>query len=146
MDIIRVQSEPIEVAEALAAIEDHAAGGHAVFIGTVRNSFEGQASQGILYEAYEELAEKEMARIADEMKHEFDVLHVVLIHRVGELGLGEAAVVVAVSAAHRVAAIQACQAGIDRVKERAPIWKKERFADGQTSWHHDPANSGGTPL
>lgn len=140
MDIIRVQPDPIDLRVAQEAIADPGAGGQAYFVGTVRNEFEGRPSTGLFYEAYQDLAEKEMSRIGGELKEQFGVLHVVLIHRVGELRLGELAVVVAVSAPHRAAALEACRVGIDRVKERAPIWKKERWADGSEAWHHDPAN------
>lgn len=139
MDRYVIQTEPIGVEHALAAIQDPAAGGEALFLGTVRNEFAGHPSVGLFYEAYQDLAEKEMARIGAELKAEFGVLHVVMIHRVGELALTEAAVLVAVSAPHRDAAIQACHAGIDRIKARAPIWKKERWADGPAVWHHDPS-------
>ncbi|NMP22118.1 molybdenum cofactor biosynthesis protein MoaE [Sulfobacillus harzensis] len=138
MDIFRVQKDPINVDEALKAISDPAAGGQALFLGTVRNNFEGRASLGLFYEAYRELAEKEMARIGREIKDEFGALHVAMVHRVGDLALTETAVVVAVSTPHRAEAFKACQAGIDRIKERVPIWKKERWADGQTAWHRDP--------
>lgn len=140
MDIIRVQSDPIALSLAEQAIRDEAAGGHAFFVGTVRNSFEGRESRGLFYEAYAPLADRELARIADELHHEFGVLHVVLIHRVGELGLGDVAVVVAASAPHRQDALTAVAAGIDRVKVRVPIWKKERWAAGGDSWHHLPTN------
>lgn len=147
MDIIRVQDRAIHVDEALASIQDPAAGGQALFLGTVRNHFEGRPSLGLFYEAYPELAEAEMAAIAAELKDEFGVAHVVMVHRVGELGLGESAVLVAVSSAHREEALRACQAGIDRIKVRVPIWKKERWADGATDWHDDPdASSSETPL
>lgn len=146
MDIVRLQSEPINMDEALQALQDESCGGHAIFLGTVRNAFEGRESQGLYYEAYHDLAIKEMERIAEELKREFNIVHGVMIHRVGELGLGEVAVIVATSAPHRVQAIAACQAGIDRIKERVPIWKKERWATGQAHWHHDPANLGETPL
>lgn len=146
MDIIRVQDRPIDIDGARSAIHDDGAGGEAVFIGTVRNSFEGRPSLGLFYESYQDLAEKEMRRIAQELRQEFGILRLVMIHRVGELAIGEAAVVVAVSAPHRGEAFAACHAGIDRVKERVPIWKKERWAEGESRWHHEPASSGGTRL
>jgi molybdopterin synthase catalytic subunit len=146
MDIIRIQSETILLSEAEQAVRDPSAGGHAFFVGTVRDSFDGRASRGLFYEAYAPLAEKEMRRIVDELRHEFGVLHAAVIHRVGELVLGEIAVVVAVSAPHRQEALAAAAAGIDRVKARVPIWKKERWADGADAWHHDPANLGEKPL
>lgn len=147
MDRYRVQTDPMaSVEEVLQEIRDPDCGGEALFIGTVRNQFEDRASLGLFYEAYQELAEKELARIGAELKAEFGVRHVVMVHRVGELALTEAAVLVAVSAPHRHQALAAVAAGIDRVKERAPIWKKERWADGADSWHDDPLSSGETPL
>lgn len=145
MDIYRIADEPIDVIAALAAIADPKAGGQAVFLGTVRDHFDGVASRGLFYEAYRQLAEKEMTRIGAELKQEFGVLHVVMIHRVGELALTETAVLVAISSGHRHEAIEACHAGIDRIKSRAPIWKKERWASGLSQWHHE-ANSSETPL
>lgn len=142
VDIVRIQADALDVEECLSAIADVQAGGQSVFLGTVRNSFEGRESRGLFYEAYPQLAEKEMARIADELHREFGVLHAALIHRVGELALGETAVIVAVSAGHRQEAIEACHAGIDRIKARVPIWKKERWADGQDAWHDDPSSDG----
>lgn len=137
MDIYRITPDPLVPAEALTAVSDPAAGAEALFVGTVRDHFEGRASRGLFYEAYEGLAEKELARIGEELKREFGVIHVVIMHRIGELNLEEASVVVAVSAGHREAAFLAARAGIDRVKTRAPIWKRERWADGEEQWHHD---------
>ncbi len=145
MDTIRIQKEPLDVSEALLAIADLQAGGQALFLGTVRNHHEDRESRGLFYDAYPELAAKEMARIADEIRQEFAVLHLVMLHRIGELALGEVAVIVASSAAHRQDAIHACQAGIDRIKQRVPIWKKERWAHGPDTWHDDP-NLGEKPL
>lgn len=136
-DIYRVVAQSIDVGEALTAIADPGTGGQAIFLGTVRNEFNGRPSRGLFYEAYQEMAEKEMRQIGDELKVEFGARHVVMIHRVGELALGEISVVVAVSAPHRPQAFSACRAGIDRLKARVPIWKKERWADGEDSWHYD---------
>lgn len=136
-DLYRITEDPIDIAEVLAAIADPATGAHAVFFGTVRDEFEGRASRGLFYEAYAELAEKEMRQIGEELKAEFGIHHVAMVHRVGELGLTEVSVVVAVSSPHRPDAFPACRAGIDRVKARAPIWKKELWTDGQEHWHYD---------
>ncbi|PSR32349.1 MAG: molybdopterin synthase [Sulfobacillus benefaciens] len=138
MDIYRITKEPIDVASALVAIGDDRAGAQALFLGTVRNEFAGRASRGLYYDAYEPLAEKELRRIGDELKQDFGALHVVLIHRIGELPLGEVSVLVAVSAGHRTEAFAAAREGIDRIKSRVPIWKKEHWDDGQDAWHDDP--------
>lgn len=138
MDIYRITKEPIDVASALIDIGDDRAGAQALFLGTVRNEFEGRASRGLYYDAYEPLAEKELRRIGEELKQEFGALHVVLIHRIGDLPLGAVSVLVAVSTGHRGEAFAAAREGIDRIKSRVPLWKKEHWDDGQDAWHYDP--------
>jgi molybdopterin synthase catalytic subunit len=138
MDAYRVQTEPIDVTAALALVADPACGGQTVFLGVVRDEFEGRPSEGLVYEALVPLAEREMARIGAELHREFDARHVVMWHRIGRLAVGEASVVVAVAAPHRDAAFAACRAGIDRLKTRAPIFKKELWADGSAAWHGEP--------
>lgn len=140
MDIYRVDTNPIDLNEVVSAIRDVGCGGETVFLGTVRNEFEGRASQGLFYDAYRPLAEKEMARIGEELKKEFGVWHVVLIHRIGEMALSAVSVVVGISAPHREATFMAAHAGIDRIKTRVPIWKEERWADGGSAWHFDDAD------
>lgn len=139
MDIIRLTTAPIDVNEALAAIADPECGAETFFIGRVRNEFEGRASEGIFYDAYVGLAEKELQRIAEELKTEFGVRHVVLVHRTGDLPVGTASVLVAVSSGHRPEAFRAAREGIDRIKARVPIWKREHWADGADTWHDDPS-------
>ncbi len=138
MDVYRITKEPIDVASALIDIADDRAGAQALFLGTVRNEFEGRSSRGLYYDAYEPLAEKELRRIGEELKQEFGALHVVLIHRIGDLPLGVVSVLVAVSTGHRGEAFAAAREGIDRIKLRVPIWKKEHWGNGQDAWHHDP--------
>ncbi len=139
MDIMRLTEAPIDVNEALAAIADPACGAQAFFLGLVRNEFEGRASAGIFYDAYVGLAEKELVQIGQELKAEFDIRHVVLIHRVGDLPVGTASVLVAVASGHRPEAFRAAREGIDRIKARVPIWKQEHWANGTDSWHDDPS-------
>jgi molybdopterin synthase catalytic subunit len=143
MDAYRVQTEPIDVGAALALVDDPACGGQTVFLGVVRNEFEGRASAGLVYEALVPLAEREMARIGAELHREFDARHVVMWHRIGHLAIGQASVLVAVAAPHRDQAFAACRAGIDRLKSRVPIFKKELWADGSAAWHGEPG--GPTP-
>ncbi len=138
MDIFRVQSPPLDVIRALAAIGDPACGGQSLFVGVVRNEFAGRPSAGLEYEALVPLAEQEMARIGAELHREFDARHVVMLHRIGRLEVGEASVVIAVAAPHRDAAFRACRTGIDRLKVRVPIFKKELWADGSAAWHGEP--------
>lgn len=143
MDIYRIQEGPIDVGEALASLFDPACGGQALFLGVVRNEFQGRASAGLDYDAHKTLAEREMSRIGEDLRLEFGVRHVVMVHRIGHLALGEASVLIAVSAPHRHAALDACGAAIDRLKSRVPIFKRELWADGEAAWHGEP---GGPPV
>jgi len=122
-----------------AALSDPHAGACAVFEGWVRDHNDGRPVHGLRYEAYVELAEAEGARILDEARTRFDIVKACAVHRTGDLGLGELAVWVGVSAAHRDAAFAACRWIIDEVKARVPIWKHERYADGAAGWLHPDA-------
>ncbi len=113
---------------------DPAAGGFCSFEGWVRDHHEGRPVLKLEYEAYQALAEKEGTRILDDAMERFGILHAACVHRVGQLEIGEMAVCVCVSSAHRDAAFEACRWIIDEVKSRVPIWKKEFFADGSNGW------------
>lgn len=140
MDRYQIVDEPLNIEQVLPWVTDPNCGGVVVFLGAVRNEFEGRASLGLEYDAYRAMAEREMARIGADLKHRFDVRHVVMLHRVGRLEVTEVSVLVAVSAPHRREAFEACAWGIDRLKETVPIWKKEHWQDGNASWHDDPAS------
>lgn len=108
-----------------------ASGGVDVFIGTVRDTTQGKAVLRLEFEAYESMALREMRKIAEQALERWPVQAVAMHHRVGSLQVGEVAVVIAVSAAHRAAAFEACRYAIDALKQWVPIWKKEVFADGE---------------
>jgi molybdopterin synthase catalytic subunit len=132
--LVRLTDDPIDATEALAFVADDGAGGTCVFVGTVRDhSSQGEVT-GLTYEAWQELAVRRLAEIADEMIEKWPVRRVALVHRTGELAVGEASVVVACSAAHRAEAFEACRHGIERLKEDVPIWKKEHLAAGESRW------------
>lgn len=109
------------------------AGGFVAFEGWVRENNEGKEVTALEYEAYEELAVKEGQRILEEAR-QFDILKACCVHRTGPLKVGELAVVVMVSSAHRKEAFVACEFIINEIKKRVPIWKRETYADGTTSW------------
>jgi molybdopterin synthase catalytic subunit len=117
-----------------AELADPAAGGYAAFEGWVRNHNEGEAVQALEYEAHEGIAEKEGARIIAEAVTRFAITAAYCEHRVGKLAIGDCAVWVGVSAAHRGAAFDACRYIIDETKARVPIWKKEHYVSGETGW------------
>jgi molybdopterin/thiamine biosynthesis adenylyltransferase/molybdopterin synthase catalytic subunit/rhodanese-related sulfurtransferase len=125
---------PLDVAGYRAAIADATCGGYASFEGWVRDHNEGRQVRRLEYEAFEALAVSEGERIVAEAVRRFGVTHAACVHRVGNLGLGEIAVWVGVSARHRGEAFAACRYIIDEVKHRVPIWKKELYVDGDSGW------------
>lgn len=141
MDPVRFQlaEQAIDVAAQQARLRDSRAGACATFEGWVRKHNDGRPVRGLRYEAYAALAGSEGNRILDEARARFDVVDAICVHRVGELGIGEMAVWVGVSAAHRDAAFQACRWIIDEVKLRVPIWKHEHYVDGSAGWLHPDA-------
>jgi molybdopterin synthase catalytic subunit len=132
--LVRVGSEPLDPQEAFVFVADPAAGGTCVFVGTVRDHSQAGEVTGLDYEAWDELAERRMREIADEILDRWPVRKVALVHRAGRLRIGEASVVVACSAPHRAEAFEASRYGIERLKEDVPIWKKESLATGESEW------------
>jgi molybdopterin synthase catalytic subunit len=130
----RFTQTAIDTDQARRELQDLGAGGYASFEGWVRDHNEGQEVTALEYEAFQELAVKEGDRIVVEALRRFPVKHALCIHRVGSLGLGEMAVWVGVSSAHRGEAFDACRFIIDEVKHRLPIWKKEHYRNGDSGW------------
>lgn len=130
---------PIDVAPLRDGVLDPRAGGYASFEGWVRDHHAGRAVDGLDYEAYATLAEREGERIIAEAKARFDVIDARCVHRVGTLAIGDLAVWVGVSAAHRGAAFDACRYIIDETKRRVPIWKREHYREGDSDWLHPMA-------
>ena len=134
MNPFTLQDEPIDVPHARIALADPQCGGYASFEGWVRDHHEGRAVEKLEYEAYGPLAVREGDTVIAEAMQRFDIAHATCIHRVGALAIGEMAVWVGVSAAHRDAAFRACRYIIDEIKHRVPVWKKEYFTDGTSEW------------
>jgi molybdopterin synthase catalytic subunit len=132
-------ADPIAVAALRAWLESPRAGAVACFEGTVRDHHKGRAVVRLAYQAFDELAEREGTRILEEACQRHAIERALCVHRIGELAIGEVAVWVGVSAAHRDAAFTACRWIIDETKRRVPIWKKEFYADGESEWLHPTA-------
>jgi molybdopterin synthase catalytic subunit/molybdopterin converting factor small subunit len=132
--LAEVRERTLSVDEVLAHVQHPGAGGVVVFLGVVRDHADGKAVARLDYEAYVELANKEMRRIVDALTSEHPGTRVAAVHRVGELNVGDTAVIVAASAAHRGDAFAVCRAAIDRIKATVPIWKKEWSPDGGALW------------
>lgn len=132
--MFRISPEVIDPAAWQHVLLDKSAGACVTFEGWVRQRNEGLPVLSLEYEAYVPLAEKEGGAILAEARARFDLLGAVCVHRVGVLQIGEAAVWVGVTAEHRAAAFEACRYIIDETKARVPIWKKEYYQGGATTW------------
>ena len=127
---------PIDAGALRTRLLADAAGAFASFEGWVRDHNDGRPVRGLAYSSYRALAENEGQRILEEARERFGIVAATCAHRVGELSVGEMAVWVGVSAAHRGPAFEACRWIIDEVKSRVPIWKNERYVDGPGQWLH----------
>lgn len=127
---ISLTREPIKADQLVAAAKQGEDGAVAVFDGIVRNNTRGRQTLYLDYEAYEEMAEKQMRELAAEARTRFGVRQVTIVHRLGRLQVSETSVLIIVASAHRAAALDACRWLIDTLKKTVPIWKKEAFADG----------------
>lgn len=126
--------EPLSLDRALAAVQHPSAGGIVLFLGVVRDHAQQGAVSRLDYEAHERLAEREIERILNELATQNPGVRLSVQHRLGSLAVGDVAVIVAASAAHRGEAFSVCRAAIDRIKETVPIWKKEWAPDGSALW------------
>ena len=126
-------SQPIDPVRLAESIADPAYGAQVTFTGLVRDLHLGRRVVSLGYLAYAPMAERVCQELVDEARRRWDV-HVALQHRVGNLVIGEVAVVIVAGAAHRGVAFDACQWSIDELKRRVPIWKRETYADGSTAW------------
>jgi molybdopterin converting factor subunit 1 len=129
---VGIRSEPLSIDAVMELVRHPSAGALALFLGTVRDHNAGRVVTALEYSAYESMAIAEMARIVDELEAEIPVVRLAAHHRIGELAIGDAAIVCAASSPHRDEAFRAGRLLIDRIKERVPIWKREKGPDG--SW------------
>ena len=135
--LLDIRETPLDVAEVLAAVEDPHAGGVAVFVGTVRDHDGGRDVDALDYSAHP-TAQQRLEEVAAAVADRHDVRALAAVHRVGHLEIGDAAVVVAAATAHRGQAFDACRALIDDLKATVPIWKHQRFTDGDEEWVGTP--------
>ena len=127
----RVTDEPLSLDAVAAEVADESAGAIATFTGTVRRESRGRVVLQLEYEAYAEMAEDVMAQLGAELSERYDLRAVAIHHRVGRVEIGEASVVIAVSAPHRQDALAACKDAIDTLKQTVPLWKKEVYESGE---------------
>jgi molybdopterin synthase catalytic subunit/molybdopterin converting factor small subunit len=127
----RLSDEPLSLEAVVDEVRSDQAGAIATFIGTTRVESRGRTVQRLDYEAYEGMAEQVMAEIAGELKGRYDILEIAIHHKTGRVEIGEASVVIAVSAKHRQDALAACKDAIDTLKQQVPLWKKEVYEGGE---------------
>ena len=132
--LVRVSDQMLGADEAVAFVSEPGAGGICVFLGTVRDRSDAGEVTGLVYEAWDELAGRRLEEIGEEMFERWPLRKVALLHRTGDLAVGEVSVVVACSAQHRAEAFEACRHGIERLKGDVPIWKKEKLLSGEAHW------------
>ncbi len=134
-DSLAITFVPLSLSEVYTLADDAANGAIVVMSGMVRNNTDGIQVVALEYQAYEPMALQIFQHIATQIRQQWsDVTHVVIHHRTGTLNIGEISVLVAIGCPHRSEAFAACQYAIDTLKHNAPIWKKEHWADGSTSW------------
>lgn len=139
MSTARLTSQPIDVAALTSRVSDDGRGAISLFLGTVRNTNDGRAVNGIDYTAYDAMAVAEMERIAAEAAARFPGVAIALEHRTGTLRVGDVSVAIACGHAHRAPALGANRYVIEELKRRVPIWKREHYVDGTSEWV-DPLN------
>jgi molybdopterin synthase catalytic subunit len=135
--LIDVRESELSLDEVRAAVADPAAGGIALFAGAVRDSDHDRGVSGLSYSAHPSAAD-ELRRVAEVIAGKYPVIGIAAVHRVGDLGVGDLAVVLAVSCPHRAEAFNACRDLIDILKASVPIWKHQRFDDGTAEWVGTP--------
>ena len=135
-----ITKNEINLEEHNNALNDSTCGGICIFIGKVRDHNEGNKVTGLSYQAYDSMAEKTFESIIEEAKEKYSVIEVKIVHRFGDLKIGDISVWIGAQSAHRAEAFQACEYAIEELKKRAPIWKKEHYIEGPSEWvacHHD---------
>jgi molybdopterin synthase catalytic subunit len=136
-DRVRLGEAALDAGAAGAAVAQPASGATVLFVGTVRDHLADRRVEAIAYSAYRPMAERVLRRICAELEAAQPGLRVAIHHRLGELAVGEASVVIAVSSPHRAAAYAASREALERLKREAPIWKRERYADGGVAWREE---------
>ena len=128
--MIEITHQPLDPEKITSQVRKDTNGAVVTFLGTTRNNFEGKRVVTLEYEAFEEMALKKIAEIREELKARFEIEDIAISHRIGTVAIGQISLVVAAASPHRKEAFLACHQAVDRIKEVAPIWKKEVFEDG----------------
>jgi molybdopterin synthase catalytic subunit len=133
---IQLTHQPIDPADVLRQVSAADAGATVLFVGTTRRWTGPRRTEFLVYESYRAMAEEQLAQLAAAAQRQWNLLGVLVVHRLGRVDVGEASVAIAVSAAHRAEAFEAGKWLIDRIKETVPIWKQEHWENGTSQWVH----------
>lgn len=134
MNHVELSQDALDVGAVLAQVGSHDCGAISVFLGTTRNHCDGKTVDRLSYEAYAPMAKREMLRICEGIRERWAVTNIAIVHRLGEVPLGESSVLIAVSSEHRQEAMDASKYAIEELKRRVPIWKKEHYNDHDDQW------------
>lgn len=134
--MVELTHQPIDYQAATERVRSPRAGAVCLFLGTARELTGERVTRALEYEAYPAMAEAKLAELEAEARRRWPVIEAAIVHRLGDLAIGEIAVAIAVSCPHRKEAFEACQWIMDTIKQEVPIWKKERWADGTEEWSH----------
>jgi molybdopterin synthase catalytic subunit len=129
--MFRVTEKPIDINELLTFVTRPQTGAVVTFVGTTRDHNDGRRVVALRYEAYTDMAEKELERVGQEARERWRIERIAIVHRIGHVDIGESSVAIAASAAHRNDAFEACRFAIEEIKRSVPIWKKELFEGGE---------------
>ncbi len=129
-----ITSDPIDPEDIMSRVRSDADGAIVLFCGVVRDHDAGRAVVGLRYEAHEAMAREKLEQISADVASQVEIGDIAVVHRVGELSVGEISVAIAVAAPHRDAAYKASREVIERLKREVPVWKRERYADGDEAW------------
>ena len=144
--MINFTTEPIDFNHVTESVRSHAAGAVVLFLGTVREFTGDVQTSSLEYDAYPDMALQELRQLDTDVRAKWPVINVAMVHRTGDLQLGDIAVAVAVSSGHRREAFEAGQWLIDTLKVRVPLWKKEVYANGRTEWVHPSRQTSAPPI
>ncbi len=134
---VRLTEGPLDLEQIVSEIAKPASGAVVVFVGTVRDNHEGQSVAKLTYDAYRPMAEQTLQKIARELEEDDKGLRIAIVHRLGEVPVGEASVVIAVASPHRAAAYNASRQALERLKREVPIWKREHYTEGGSRWREE---------
>lgn len=144
--MIQLTDNPIDATALLLSAQQPEAGAVVLFLGITRQFTQGRETASLSYEAYREMAVKELGRLEQEARDRWSLIDCSIVHRLGEVPLAEASVAIAVSSPHRAEAFEAGRWLIDALKETVPIWKQERWADGAAEWIHPQRTTDGSAI